>query len=239
MRAAHGFLAALLAAELGLGAYLYWRQVWFFRNPPRTDPAAAGLVSPADGTVVYARVVEAGEPVVVIKEGVAATVRDIAREEIARTKLVVGVFMSPFDVHYNRAPLDGRVDFVRRYPSAGGNLFMTEMHWRTLLGLAPLHAGSVHIVQNERLVTRFAGDSEAVPAWYVVQIGARTVSGIDSYVRPGSLVRRGEVFGMIRVGSQVDLIVPWRPGLELAVRPGERVRAGETLVVRQNTAAAR
>jgi phosphatidylserine decarboxylase len=218
---------------LALGGYLFWRHVWFFRDPPRVPPAAEGIVSPADGTVVYARRVEAGAPVVVIKEGVAATVGDILRDDVGQPKLVIGVFMSPFDVHYNRAPLSGEVRFVRRHPALGGNAYMTEMHWRTLLDRPPLHAGSMHIVQNERMVTHIAGRyrGEDLGA-YVVQIGARTVNGIDSYVQPGGRIERGALLGMIRVGSQVDLIVPWREGLEIAVRPGERVQAGETIVVR-------
>lgn len=225
---------ALLAAGMAAATWLFWRHVWFFRDPPRKAPADPGFVSPADGTVVYARRVEAGEPVVVIKEGVAATVSDLLRADLAGPKLVVGVFMGPFDVHYNRAPLAGTVDDVRRHPALdGANLFMTEMHWRSALGLEPLHAGSLHIVQNERVVTRFSGNyADAQLAWYVVQIGARTVNGIDSYVPPGRIVQRAAVFGMIRVGSQVDLVVPYRLGMELAVKPGDRVRAGETIVVR-------
>jgi len=66
---------------------------------------------------------------------------------------------------------------------------------------------------------------------YVVQIGARTVSGIDSYFRTGDRVRRGVAFGMIRIGSQVDLIVPDRGGIAPRVRPGDRVVAGETIVI--------
>ena len=55
-------------AILLAGAFLFWRYVWFFRDPPRTPPAEAGLVSPADGTVVYVRRVEPGEDVVAIKQ---------------------------------------------------------------------------------------------------------------------------------------------------------------------------
>jgi phosphatidylserine decarboxylase len=44
-------------------------------------------------------------------------------------------------------------------------------------------------------------------------------------------VRKGEVFGMIRVGSQVDLIVPDLPELKVLVKPGDRVRAGETVLI--------
>lgn len=224
---------ALLLLIAVAGAYGYWRQVWFFRNPPRTPPAEAGLVSPADGTVVYVRRVAPGEDVVVIKQGVAATVRDILREDFDEPKIVIGVFMSPFDVHFNRAPLDAEVRFVRHYPAQSENAYMATMHWRTMLGIEPYYADSAHIVQNARTVTCFDGEYGGAPLTaYVVQIGARTVSGIDSYYAPGDRVARGSTFGMIRIGSQVDLIVPQRMALSAAVRPGERVRAGETILVR-------
>jgi phosphatidylserine decarboxylase len=65
----------------------------------------------------------------------------------------------------------------------------------------------------------------------VVQIAAKTVSGIDSYFRPGDAVERGAIFGMIRIGSQVDLVILWREDWSLRVRPGDRVRAGEMVMV--------
>ncbi|MGZ5040794.1 MAG: phosphatidylserine decarboxylase [Usitatibacter sp.] len=223
--------AALGAATLG--AYFGWRYLWFFRNPERAPPKAEGIVSPADGTVVYVRKVAPGEAVVVIKEGLSATVEDIMREDFAQPKLVIGIFMSPFDVHYNRAPIAARVGFVHRHPAIGANAFMTSMHWRSLLGLAPRYAGSTHIVQNERAVTQFLGAYGGAPlACYVVQIGARTVNGIESYYAPGQAVGRAAVFGMIRVGSQVDLIVPWRDEFEVLAVEGQRVVAGVTILVR-------
>jgi phosphatidylserine decarboxylase len=226
-------IAALVAAVVLGAGYAFWRYVWFFRDPPRVAPAETGLVSPADGTVVYVKRVAPGEDVIVIKEGVKATVRDLMREDFDQEKLVVGIFMSPFDVHYNRAPLTASVGFVRHHPSEGGNRNMGAMHWRTFVGLEPRYAGSMHIVQNERTVTQFLGEYRG--AWiacYVVQIGAMAVNGIESWHAPGERVARGATFGMIRVGSQVDLIVAWREGYEVRVRPGDRVSAGETIVVR-------
>ena len=223
------FFALLVAGS----AWMYWRYVWFFRDPHRTPPDDAGILSPADGTVVYVRHVPMGEDVVVIKRGVAATVHDLVRQDAEGAKLVIGVFMSPFDVHYNRAPISGRVQFVRHYGARSRNLHMGLMHARILLKHPPLYAGSMHIVENERTVTCFDGEyaGRALKA-YVIQIGARTVNGIESYFKPGQSVPRGETFGMIRVGSQVDLVLPWRDGFATQVVPGDRVRAGETILVR-------
>jgi phosphatidylserine decarboxylase len=225
-------IAAAVLSALLVASYLFWRHFWFFRDPPRSPPAAAGILSPADGTVVYVRKVAPGEDVIVIKQGVHATVRDILRQDVDTTRLVIGVFMSPFDVHYNRAPIDGTIDFIHRHPAIGENLHMGAMHWRAVFDLPPHYADSVHIVQNERTVTHFVGDYKGEPlSCYVVQIGARTVNGIDSYFREGDFVARGAKFGMIRIGSQVDVIVTWRPGLKILVQPGERVRAGETRLI--------
>jgi len=226
-------MLAVAAVALALiGSALFWRHVWFFRNPQRTVPDAAGIVSPADGTVVYVRRVASGEDVVVVKRGVSAKISDLIREDAAGEKLVIGIFMSPFDVHYNRAPLTGRVRFIRHYPARSRNLHMGSMHARVLLRRRPYYLGSRHIVENERTVTCFVGEhaGETTQA-YVVQIGARTVNGIDSYVKPGDQVERGETFGMIRIGSQVDLVLPWRDSLAAQVEPGDRVRAGESLLV--------
>jgi phosphatidylserine decarboxylase len=163
---------------------------------------------------------------------VRATIGDILRQDLEGTKLVIGIFMSPFDVHYNRAPLGATIGFVRHHPAVGKNVHMGAMHWRTAFDLPPHYAGSVHIVQNERTVTHFLGEYLGAPlSCYVVQIGARTVNGIDSYFRVGDRVTRGATFGMIRIGSQVDLIVPWRDGLEVRVEPGVKVRAGESILI--------
>lgn len=215
-----------------VGAVLFWRFVWFFRNPVRAIPEGANLVSPADGTVVYVNVVEPHERVIVIKEGVAAGVEDIVREDLTAAKLLIGIFMSPFDVHYNRAPLTGRVDFVRHYPARRSNLHMGPMHFRTLFNLRPYYTGSLHIVENERTVTRIVGQVKGgTLGCYVVQIGGRSVHGIEAYVAEGAQVVKGQIFGMIRIGSQVDLVVPYRENMQVRVEPGAKVRAGESILV--------
>lgn len=224
--------AGLTIALIALAAYGYWRYVWFFRNPARTPPPGNSLLAAADGTVVYVHKLSADEDVIHVKQGLAARLSDIVREDQSLPKLLIGVFMSPFDVHYNRAPCDGVVEFVHHHPGKGRNLHMGPMHWRILTRRQPYYRGSTHIVQNERTVTKISGslDGAALPC-YIVQIAAKTVSGIDSYVRPGERIERGHVFGMIRVGSQVDVVVPWREGMNIRVRPGDRVRAGETVLI--------
>jgi phosphatidylserine decarboxylase len=69
-------------------------------------------LSPADGTVVYVKEVEPREPVISIKQGLSASINDIVQQDLAWPRILVGVFMSPFNVHYNRSPLTGAVEFI-------------------------------------------------------------------------------------------------------------------------------
>ena len=223
----------LWAPPLALAAgFLYWRYIWFFRNPSRVPPPGENIISPADGTVVYVRLVKANQELVSIKQGVSARLTDIVREDLDYPKLSIGIFMSPFNVHYNRLPLAGRVDSIKHHPAQPANLPMTAMHWRTLLDWPPLYRHSRHIIQNERKVTRMESTykGDRFP-YYLVQIAGRSVNGIDSYLKVGEEASKGEIFGMIRIGSQVDLVLPYRLDMEIMVEPGDKVRAGESILV--------
>ena len=222
----------LISCLLFVFGFLYWRNVWFFRNPPRIPPPGMGILSPADGTVVYARVVEPDEDVITIKQGVTASVNDIVCQHLAQRKVLIGIFMSPFDVHFNRAPLSGQIRFIRHYPAVKRNVHMAAMHLRSVLKFTPLYKNSLHIVQNERTVTKIDGELKGdALSCYVIQIAGGSVRGIDSFFREGERVERGEIFGMIRIGSQVDVVVPLTEGMKLKVHPGQRVRAGETVLI--------
>ncbi|RJR46764.1 MAG: phosphatidylserine decarboxylase [Desulfobacteraceae bacterium] len=223
-----GFFVCLVFAS----TYVFWRKAWFFRNPERTVPQGEKVVSPADGTVVYVERRSPREEVISIKRNRPVRISDIVKEDMEEQKLLIGIFMSPFDVHYNRAPISGRVDFIRHHPAEGKNRHMTSMHGRTLLNRVPLYAGSLHVLVNERTVTRLTGVFKGVPvSCYLVQIAGGSVRGIDSYFAPGDRLKRGEIFGMIRIGSQVDMVISWKDSMKVNVRPGDKVRAGESVLI--------
>jgi phosphatidylserine decarboxylase len=229
----HAVGASLAASALAAAAgFLFWRHILFFRNPSRTPPIGDNIVSPADGTIVYVKCIQPHEEAIAIKKGISARLRDIVPEDLSGEKIHIGIFMSPFNVHYNRAPLAGHVEFIRHYPPVKRNVHMGPMHLRTILKRPPHYRNSLHIVRNERTVTRFiCRFKEHTLPVYVVQIAGKSVSGIEIYMTVGSQIEKGAVFGMIRVGSQVDLVVPAIKGMQVRVRPGDRVRAGETILI--------
>lgn len=225
-------LVVCTALAVVVGGYLFWRYVWFFRNPSRVIPRTECVVSPADGTVVYVKEVKSNDDVIVIKQGVSATVKDIVREDVEAPKLLIGIFMSPFDVHHNRAPISGNVEKITHHDPRPRNLDMGPMHARTLFNRPPFYQNSRHIVVNERRVTRIKGMFKGTETrCYVVQIAGKTVHGIDSYKPEGASVEKGEIFGMIRIGSQVDVVLPLRSDMRIKVQPGQKVLAGESILL--------
>lgn len=104
----------LVIAAAFAGLFVAWRLL-FLRNPSRQINADDRLIlSPADGFVVYVRRVVPGEELMSIKKGEPILLDDLMGLDdsaLPRQGWLVGIFMSPFDVHYNRAPIQG---FIRK-----------------------------------------------------------------------------------------------------------------------------
>ena len=159
----------------------------FFRDPERAIPVVAnGVLSPADGRVIA--VEDADDPFV------GRAVR-------------VAIFLSPLDVHVNRAPIAGVVADVVYTPGT----FKAAFH--------PAAAG------NERCAVRLQGEHARVSA---VQIAGVLARRIVCRVGAGDKLAAGERYGMIRFGSRTDCYMP--RGTEVTVRLGEAVRGGQTVI---------
>lgn len=191
------------------GLIVLWR---FYRDPEREAPERDDVVvSPADGTVIYVKQSAEGVLPASVKGG-----REFALEELVRTRLstddaiVVGIALSFLDVHVNRAALEGVVTVQRRFAGQFMSLKREDA-----------------VVRNERSTTVIRNDSLEVG---IVLIASRLVRRILSYVQEGEQVALGQRIGVIRFGSQVDLVMPLRPDLRLLVAPGDRVRAGDSVV---------
>jgi phosphatidylserine decarboxylase len=162
----------------------------FFRDPPRAVPQdARAVLAPADGRIVKVQVA-----------------RDPYTE---RDALLVSVFMNVFNVHSNRAPVDGTVETVAYAPGKFLN--------------ADLDKSST---ENERnaVVIRLAGGERLT----VVQVAGLIARRILCYVKAGDGVARGQRFGFIRFGSRVDVYLPRDSRPRVAV--GDTVYATTTII---------
>ena len=204
--AKEGYPFILIAALLALLAFALDRQ-WvglvfvflafafsgFFRDPERVPPGGEGLIlSPADGRVLGIKRVEKER----LFEG---------------TETRVSIFMSPLNVHVNRAPVQGMVEEVRYQKGSFFAAYREEAS-----------------ENNEKNALRIVDGKGRKFA--VVQIAGVLARRIVCYAKKGDSLELGQRFGLIMFGSRVDLFLP--PGSRVDVVQGQRVRAGETVIGR-------
>jgi phosphatidylserine decarboxylase len=221
-------ITGLTALAVLLGLFWIWRSYYFFRDPERAAPPGDGVLAPADGVVVYVHPIDAGVVPVAIKQR-----RSIRLEELLGVPgldgpgILIGIFMRPWDVHVNRCPVRGQVR-RRVHRRAQANRTMVRMLVNIMLGRRPFADQCLHLLDNERntLVIDAGGLTVAV-----TQIADAWVNRIVCDLKEGDLVERGQRYGMIRMGSQVDVLVVSRSRLAPRCRPGDRVRAGQSVLM--------
>jgi phosphatidylserine decarboxylase len=186
----------------------------FYRDPERIAPRRDNvIVSPADGEVIYVHPVLEGVLPVARKDGRACRLDELTKPSLStENAVVIGISMNFLDVHVNRAPIRGKVTMSRHFPGSFGSLRRTDM-----------------LFDNERATTVIERGTLQVA---VVQIASRLVRQIVTFVGEGDELDLGQRIGVIRFGSQVDLVLPVREGPDITVKVGERVRAGESILAK-------
>ena len=178
----------------------------FFRDPMRPlHYDAATFYSPADGFVLYSRTVGPSERIVEVK-GRNLTVQELLQDpEYSAKSLIIGIFLTFYDIHVNRLPTDGYVHFRR--PSAIGCEPMVAMEAGILRKAHMDPNDMMYAFTNERVVTRVY-NPKLQQSYYLIQIADREVDMISLLAQEGEYLKQGQRFGQIRFGSQVDLIIP-------------------------------
>jgi len=176
-----GLIAVLLSGYM----------LYFFRDPPRQAPAdPASVVAGADGTIM--------------------SVVDLQEPNFLKTNCVrISIFLSLFDVHVNRAPIGGTVQFAQDYPGSRYFTFLEK---------------SSDYNQHSTIVIR-GKETSCIVNQIVGPIARRVVH----WVAPGQQVEKGESIGMMKFGSRLDMVFP-KDDVEVTVKKGMKVRAGETVV---------
>jgi len=177
-------------------AALLAQLLYFFRDPPRRVPDLPdAIVSPADGTIVEVTRLDHDDYL----DGPAVR---------------IGIFLSIFDVHINRAPFAGNVVAMRYQPGEFLNALRPESAER-----------------NESMWVGFAVPDAPDFRFAVRQISGAIARRIVCPLQPGTTVSRGEKFGMIKLGSRTELILP-AEAVEVLAWHGDKVRAGSDIVAR-------
>lgn len=194
-------IPALIAAIISLTPYYKWSVilwiltlfcVFFFRNPNRVPASESDLVvAPADGKVMDVRRVKEDK---------------YLQDEAIRIR----IFLNLFNVHINRAPVAGRVEWTEK---RGG-----------------LYIAANKPEASEKNACNYLGLVSEYGKILVVQITGLIARRVVCWVKPGEDLTLGERFGLIRFGSCTELYLPL--SAEPLVKPGDKVKGGETVVAR-------
>jgi phosphatidylserine decarboxylase len=162
----------------------------FFRDPARVIPDKENAVlSPADGRIVV--------------------VEKTQDPYAGREALKISVFMNVFNVHSNRAPVDGKIEKVQYFPGKFVN--------------ADLDKASIENERNALTITAKNGQTVTC-----VQVAGLVARRILCYVNAGDALARGQRYGFIRFGSRVDVYLPLTATPKVVV--GDKVSATETIL---------
>ncbi|MBU4199479.1 MAG: phosphatidylserine decarboxylase family protein [Verrucomicrobia bacterium] len=174
---------------LGVIAACY--MLYFFRDPQRTSPSEPALiVAGADGVVM--------------------SIKEIREDEYLKTDAVrISIFLSLFDVHVNRAPIEGKIAFLGYFPGARFFTFDEKSsefnQHNSILIEGP---------QTRCLVNQIVGP-----------VARRVVY----WLKLDQMVQKGDRIGMMKFGSRLDMIFP-KADVDVVIQPGDRVQAGLTVV---------
>jgi phosphatidylserine decarboxylase len=164
--------------------------IFFFRDPERKIPEGEGIfVSPADGKVILIRNV-------------------YEKDYLKADSKEISIFMSPLNVHVNRAPSDGKVTIVKYSPGKFIAAYKDESSSK-----------------NENIVMVLEGKQGRV---LVRQVAGYLARRTVCKAKVGDILKRGERYGIIKFGSRLDVYMP--KDTKIVVKLGDRVKGGETVL---------
>ena len=165
--------------------------LYFFRDPDRTTPNDDSLIiSPADGKVVL--------------------IQDVKEDEYVGEEVTqVSIFLSPLNVHVNRNPVSGLLEYVKYYP--GKYLMAWEDHASEMNERA--HFGVMHPSGMKMMFKQITGF-----------MARRIVYNLEE----GDKLKAGERFGIMKFGSRMDLLLP--KNVNIDVKIGDKTVAGESII---------
>ena len=149
-------------------------------------------------------------------DGTVAEVTELEHDEfIGGPSVRIGIFLSIFNVHINRSPCDAKVIELQYSPGEFLNALNPES-----------------AIRNENMWIGLEQESAPHRLMVVRQISGLIARRIVCDLKPGDVLPAGFKFGMIKLGSRTELILPLEDGLKIEVSVGQKIKAGSTIMVR-------
>jgi phosphatidylserine decarboxylase len=161
------------------------------------------------------RKIPEGEGLVVAPaDGKVVLIEELEHDEFVGGPAVqIGIFLSIFNVHINRTPIAGRV------------IGLKYKEGKYLNALKPESAK-----ENEQLAIKIECTTAPYRKMIVRQITGAIARRIVCWLKPGDELAKGEQFGMIKLGSRTELVLPKEEGLKIRTKIGDHVQAGSSIL---------
>lgn len=184
----------------------------FLRNPKRVPPEGRFIIAPADGKIVKIISFDGKNDEwesTTIKKGLIGKIKTIF-SDTAKEGYAVVITMNIFNVHYQYAPIDGKIEKIE---------YEKGKFLNAVFGAASLQA-----LENEKNSIIIKGNQLKVK---VIQVAGLVARRIVCFVQKNQQVKKAQKLGIIKLGSQVILVMPKLP---LKVREGQKTVGGETII---------
>lgn len=208
LRGTFYFLAAFC-----IFCFVYYR-IWFLRQPQRNIPHNnTQFISPANGKIVCINPWR-NDSLQVTKGGMGLI--NVWTKDVDTAGVIISIQMDPADVHYQRAPLDAKLIWKKHTKGEFHNAIVMSNDYGIRF-------------ENEHNEMLFETGSKR---YKVVQIAGFLARRIEDYLKPDQEVKQGDVIGLIKLGSQVTIILP--SGVNVKAKTGDIVTDGETVLAEVN-----
>ena len=207
-------------------------ELYFHRDPivpTYVNPDV--FLSPASGIIVYSKIVSPDSDIIPIK-GERYTLKELLREDIKYPCIVIGIYMTPLDVHINKMPTDGFLSY-KRLPAIRTNLYMAQVEIELFKKSTPSPNLLRYMIYNARTVNRIYYPKKNI-FYYVVQVADLEVNVIAPFTEQNEFLLQGQRIGICRMGSQVDLVIPLLPHTNYSILGKElhHVEVGQDALVK-------
>jgi phosphatidylserine decarboxylase len=202
---------------------------YFFRDPARPIFSDSRFFyPPADGIILYAKQVLPDQSIIDIK-GKSYSLQTAMRDkDYDRQSLVIGIFMTFYDVHINRIPYAGRLSYKELESINTYNYPMIDVEKDIINDIKPYTDKAEYLFNNQRVLNRIYS-IELQQHYYVLQVADYDVDCITPFrLKQNQPFAQNQRFSQIRYGSQVDLIIPLSERYEFKplINEGMHVEAG-------------
>jgi len=181
-----------------------FHKFWFLRDPKRFIPKGQNIISPADGRIM--EIIETDLPSIKIKKHLG--IINTLTKDIAKKCYIVSIFMSPLNVHINRAPIEG---IVTKIHYQKGKFLPTNSFERGLK-----NEKNEITIKNNKIIIK------------TIQIAGILARRIECFLKTNQKVIKGQRIGLINLGSQLVLVMP--KTVKLKIKKDQKVKAGSTII---------